>query len=99
MGTDSAAPGGGQIGALLLNSKYIDPGTTDTSGYYNHYSALRSYEDLLGLTTGGTDGEGHLGYAAAHGLAPFGTDVFPPKPGHHTTHHAKSKRHKKRTKK
>jgi hypothetical protein len=99
VGTDSAAPGGGQIGALLLNSKYIDPGTTDTSGYYNHYSALRSYEDLLGLTTGGTDGEGHLGYAAAHGLAPFGTDVFPPKPGHHTTHHAKSKRHKKRTKK
>jgi hypothetical protein len=38
---------------------------------------LRSYEDLLGLTTGGTDGEGHLGFAAAKGLAPFGPDVFP----------------------
>jgi phosphatidylinositol-3-phosphatase len=72
-----SAPGGGQIGALLLNLKYIAPGTTDTTGYYNHYSALRSYEDLLGLTTGGTDGEGHLGYAAASGLVPFGTDVFP----------------------
>jgi hypothetical protein len=70
------APGGGQIGALLLNSKYIVPGSTDVSGSYNHYSALRSYEDLLGLTTGGTDGQGHLGFAAARGLAPFGPDVF-----------------------
>jgi phosphatidylinositol-3-phosphatase len=74
---DSAAPGGGPIGALLLDSKYIVPGSTDSTGTYNHYSALRSYEDLLGLTTGGTDGEGHLGYAAAPGLLPFGTDVFP----------------------
>ena len=77
--TDSAAPGGGQVGAVLLNAKYIKPGSTDTAGSYNHYSALRSYEDLLGLTTGGTDGEGHLGYAAAKGLVPFGTDVFPAK--------------------
>jgi hypothetical protein len=75
MPTDTA-PGGGQIGALLLNSKYIVPGTTDTTGTYNHYSALRSYEDLLGLTTGGNDGHGHLGFAAAPGLAPFGPDVF-----------------------
>jgi phosphatidylinositol-3-phosphatase len=75
--TDAQAPGGGQIGALLLNSKYIVPGSTDTKGVYNHYSALRSYEDLLGLTKGGTDGEGHLGFAAAKGLAPFGSDVFP----------------------
>jgi phosphatidylinositol-3-phosphatase len=74
--TDSAAPGGGQIGALLLNARYITPGSTDTTGSYNHYSALRSYEDLLGLTTGGADGEGHLGFAATKGLAPFGTDVF-----------------------
>jgi hypothetical protein len=76
-GTDSQAPGGGQIGALLLNAKYVVPGSTDTTGTYDHYSALRSYEDLLGLTTGGADGEGHLGFAAAQGLAPFGPDVFP----------------------
>jgi phosphatidylinositol-3-phosphatase len=75
LATDTA-PGGGQIGALLLNSKYITPGSTDATGSYNHYSALRSYEDLLGLTTGGNDGEGHLGFAAAKGLAPFGPDVF-----------------------
>ncbi len=74
---DSQAPGGGQIGALLLNPKYVVAGSTDTAGMYDHYSALRSYEDLLGLTKGGADGEGHLGFAAAKGLLPFGTDVFP----------------------
>ena len=76
--TPGADPGGGRIGTLLLNSTYIQPGTVDTTGFYNHYSALRSYEDLLGLTTGGTDGEGHLGFAAAPGLTPFGQDVFQP---------------------
>jgi len=75
LATDTA-PGGGQIGALLLNANYIIPGSTDTTGAYNHYSALRSYEDLLGLTTGGADGEGHLGFAAARDLVPFGPDVF-----------------------
>jgi hypothetical protein len=74
--TTDIAPGGGRIGAVLLNARYIKPGTVDTAHAYNHYSALRSYEDLLGLTTEGTDGEGHLGFAAAAGLAPFGRDVF-----------------------
>jgi hypothetical protein len=75
LSTDDAT-GGGQIGALLLNPKYLKPGSTDETGFYNHYAALRSYEDLLGLTAGGNDGLGHLGFAAAKGLAPFGTDVF-----------------------
>jgi hypothetical protein len=61
-------PGGGRVGAVLLNPKWIDPGTVDTTPY-NHYSALRSYEDLLGL-------RGHLGFAAQDGLATFGADVF-----------------------
>jgi hypothetical protein len=43
---------------------------------YNHYSALRSYEDILGITRGGDDGLGHLGFAARPGLEPFGKDVF-----------------------
>jgi phosphatidylinositol-3-phosphatase len=68
--------GGGQVGAVLLNPRYIIPGTDNTTGSYNHYSALRSYEDLLGLRRGGADGNGHLGFAAQPGLAPFGTDVF-----------------------
>ena len=75
-GPNTTATGGGQVGALLLNTKYISPGSVDITGTYNHYSALRSYEDLLGLTTGGTDGKGHLGFAAATTLVPFGKDVF-----------------------
>jgi phosphatidylinositol-3-phosphatase len=69
-------PGGGQVGAVLLNPRLITPGTRNTTGSYNHYSALRSYEDLLGLRSGGTDGLGHLGFAASAGLQPFGRDVF-----------------------
>lgn len=76
--TTGSDPGGGRTGALLLDSTYIQPGTIDTTGFYNHYSALRSYEDLLGLTTGGADGLGHIGFAAAPGLTPFGQDVFQP---------------------
>ena len=67
-------PGGGQIGAVVFSSKWIQPGSVDATGSYNHYSALRTFEDLLGLTSGGADGAGHLGFAAtAHD---FGTDVF-----------------------
>jgi hypothetical protein len=69
-------PGGGQVGAVLFNNRFIQPGTVNNTGYYNHYSALRSYEDILGIVRGGDDGLGHLGYAAVPGLKPFGTDVF-----------------------
>ena len=71
------APGGGKIGALILgSSKYIKHGSVDTKGSYDQYSALRSYEDLLGITKGGSDGHGHLGYAGLKVLKPFGSDVF-----------------------
>ena len=46
-------PGGGRIGAVVL-SPYIQPGTVNATPY-NHYSLLRSVEDIFGL--------GHLGYA------------------------------------
>ena len=68
-------PGGGRTGAVLLNAKYIAPGSVNDTPY-NHYSALRSYEDLLGIDEGGADGRGHLGFAGQPGLRPFGTDVF-----------------------
>jgi hypothetical protein len=58
--------GGGRIGAVLL-SQYVQPGTTDATPY-NHYSLLRSIEDIFGLD--------HLGFAAAPGLEPFGSDVY-----------------------
>ena len=69
-------PGGGQVGAVLFNPRLIQPGSVNATGYYNHYSALRSYEDVLGISRGGDDGQGHLGFAARPGLKPFGNDVF-----------------------
>ncbi|RAG87174.1 phosphoesterase [Streptacidiphilus pinicola] len=67
-------PGGGRIGAVLLNPFWIKAGSVDTAGSYNHYSALRTFEDLLGLRSGGSDGQGHLGFAAT--ASDFGSDVF-----------------------
>ena len=46
----------------------------DTSGSCNHYSALRTFEDLVGIKSGGADGYGHLGFAAT--ASDFGADVF-----------------------
>lgn len=67
-------PGGGITGAVFI-SRFIKPGSV-TNQPYNHYSWLRSTEDLFGIDKGGTDGQGHLGYAAAQGLRPFGPDVY-----------------------
>ncbi len=59
-------PGGGRIGAVLL-SPVIRPGTVST-GDYNHYSLLRTVEDIFGLP--------HLGDAAMPQVRSFGPDVF-----------------------
>jgi phosphatidylinositol-3-phosphatase len=59
-------PGGGRVGAVLL-SPFIEPGTV-SSADYNHYSTLRSIEDLFGLD--------HLGDAAMPQVKAFGPDVF-----------------------
>ncbi|MBS1890467.1 MAG: hypothetical protein JST59_04190 [Actinobacteria bacterium] len=68
--------GGGDTGSVLI-SPYITPGTVSTR-FYNHYSWLRTMEDLFGVAgaSPGLDGQGHIGYAAQPGLAPFGSDVF-----------------------
>lgn len=58
--------GGDRTGAVLI-SKFIQPGTVSNMAY-NHYSLLRSIEDVFGLE--------HLGYAGQAGLQPFGGDVF-----------------------
>jgi hypothetical protein len=65
--------GGGRTGTVLL-SPFVRGGTVNETPY-NHYSLLRSIEDVFGLE--------HLGYAAQEGLKPFGDDVFnatPPAP-------------------
>jgi hypothetical protein len=58
--------GGGRTGAVLI-SRYIKAGSVNDTPY-NHYSLLRSIEDMFGLS--------HLGYAANTGLKPFEEDVF-----------------------
>jgi hypothetical protein len=65
-GPGVSGPGGGRIGAVLL-SPLIAPGRVSDVPY-NHYSLLRSIEDMFGLE--------HLGYAGQAGLKPFGADVF-----------------------
>ncbi|WP_058726749.1 hypothetical protein [Curtobacterium luteum] len=82
-----ATPGGGDTGSVLI-SPLIKPGTVSTT-YYNHYSWLRTMEDVFGVSrgddhqrlpggtvSGGVDGRGHLGYAGQAGLEPYGPDVF-----------------------
>ncbi len=71
-----ATTGGGDTGSVLI-SPYIRPGSV-SNRFYNHYSWLRTMEDLfsVGRHSPGLDGKGHIGYAAQPGLAPFGPDVF-----------------------
>jgi Phosphoesterase family/PASTA domain len=68
--------GGGEEGNVLI-SPLIKPGTVSQVDY-NHYSWLRTMEDMFNVKSAapGLDGEGHIGYAAQPGLAPFGPDVF-----------------------
>jgi hypothetical protein len=67
-------PGGGRTGTLVIG-RCVRPGAKDATPY-NHYALLRSLEDLFGIRTGGSDGRGHLGFAGATGLRPFGPDLF-----------------------
>jgi hypothetical protein len=55
-----------RVGGVLL-SPFIKPGTVSTVDY-NHYSMLRTIEDIFGLS--------HLGDAAMPQVKSFGTDVF-----------------------
>jgi hypothetical protein len=61
-------PGGGRVGAVLLGPGVRAGTVNDTP--YNHYSLLRSVEDMFGLA--------HLGYADLPDVRPFGTDLFRP---------------------
>jgi hypothetical protein len=59
-------PGGGQVGALLL-SPFVKGGNLDQDEY-NHFSLLRTVEDLFGLE--------HLGYAGGSGVSSFSPSLF-----------------------
>jgi hypothetical protein len=58
--------GGGQVGALLL-SPFIKGGATSQESF-NHFSLLRTIEDLFGLP--------HLGYAALAKVSAFEAALF-----------------------
>ena len=58
--------GGGEVGALLL-SRFVKPNTLNQD-QYNHFSLLRTIEDLFALK--------HLGYAASRGVSSFDSAVF-----------------------
>ena len=65
-GGTTFGPGGGRTGTVLI-SQFIQPGTTDATPY-NHYSLLKSVEDVFGLS--------YLGFAGQSGLQAFGADVY-----------------------
>ncbi len=61
-----SGPGGGRIGAVVI-SPFVKPGTVSAEPY-NHYSLLRTVEQIFGLPP--------LGYAAEPNLKVFGPEVF-----------------------
>jgi len=70
--TLSGAPrGGGGVGALLL-SPYVKGGTTSQEAF-NHFSLLRTIEDLFGLE--------HLGYAGLSAVKSFEPSLFTARKG------------------
>lgn len=66
-GVVGSSPGGGRVGLLLLSS-FVTPGSTNMTDSYNHFSLLRSIEDLFGLD--------HLGYAADPAVPAFDRVVY-----------------------
>jgi hypothetical protein len=60
--------GGGRVGMLLL-SPFVEPGSVNETGYYNHFSFLLSVGELLEVAP-------PLGYAAEPSLAAFDSTVF-----------------------
>jgi hypothetical protein len=69
-GATSMGPGGGRVGAVIL-SRFVKPGTVNPTPY-NHYSLLRTIEDLFGLE--------HLGYAAGAHVSSLEPSLFAAKP-------------------
>lgn len=61
-----ASTGGGEVGALLLSPFIKGGGISQES--YDHFSLLRSIEDIFGL--------GHLGYAALAGVRSLSPSIF-----------------------
>jgi phosphatidylinositol-3-phosphatase len=59
-------PGGGRVAGVMI-SRFITPGTVSTVPY-NHYSMLKSVEQIFGLP--------FLGFAGQPGLSSWAADIF-----------------------
>jgi phosphatidylinositol-3-phosphatase len=67
VGSVEPTGGGGRVGLLLL-SPFVEPGSVNETGYFNHFSLLASIEDLFGLE--------RIGYAANPALAVFDETIY-----------------------
>jgi hypothetical protein len=59
-------PGGGRVAAVMI-SRFIKPNTVSNVPY-NHFSALKSIEEIFGVP--------FLGFAGQPGLVAFGPDIY-----------------------
>jgi phosphatidylinositol-3-phosphatase len=66
-GPVKASGGGGHVGLLLI-SPFVEPGTINETGYFNHFSLLLSIEELFELEP--------IGYATNPALTAFESEVF-----------------------
>ena len=60
-------PGGGQVGAIVI-SRYVKPGSADAADTFNHFSLLKTIDELFSVP--------QLGYAKDTSLPEFDTVVF-----------------------
>ena len=60
-------PGGGQVGAIVI-SRYVKPGSADAADTFNHFSLLKTIDNLFSVP--------ELGYAKDTSLPEFDTVVF-----------------------
>jgi hypothetical protein len=76
-GESTYSTGGGQIGAVLLGPN-LHPHTSTCE--YNHFSLLRTWENIFHLTSArtgmfGSDRFGHLAHAGDRGLVPLAREL------------------------
>jgi phosphatidylinositol-3-phosphatase len=65
--TGATTGGGGRVGLLLISS-FVKAGSVNMTDDYNHFSLLRSIEDLFSLP--------HTGFAGAAGVPAFDQTVY-----------------------
>ncbi|HXD67863.1 MAG TPA: hypothetical protein VNV17_24770, partial [Solirubrobacteraceae bacterium] len=65
--SDGTTPGGGQVGAVVI-SRYVKANSADAADTFNHFSLLKTIEDLFSVQK--------LGYAKDTSLPEFDTVVF-----------------------